>query len=83
MSAKSDAALTTLGGLLRKPNFRKEFKADYANALRNNGVDEGSIPPKVLATLRTMGEPELTAVADLNNSLQQEQVPDLVRANMV
>jgi hypothetical protein len=83
MTAASDAALNSLGKLLRDPTFRTDFKANYHSALTNHNVAESDIPAKVLETLQHMGEPELQAVADLNDSLDAEHVAALTKANMV
>jgi hypothetical protein len=82
MPAKS-SALGKLGDLLRDPTFRDAFVADYRAALREKGITESSLPATTLATLRGMGGSELKAVANLNISMDADNVSPELKSQMV
>jgi hypothetical protein len=80
--AKS-SALGQLGDLLRKPEFRAAFIKDYRSALQKEGIVENSLPDATFATLRGMGESELKAVANLNISMDADNVSPELKSQMV
>jgi hypothetical protein len=82
MPVKS-SALDKLGNLLRDPAFRDQFVANYRAALRKQKIAESSLPATTLATLRGMGASELKAVANLNISMDADNVPVGIKSHMV